>query len=35
MNALDADEHVRVVVFDSGVDGYFLDHSDFLGKLET
>ncbi|HET6323307.1 MAG TPA: enoyl-CoA hydratase/isomerase family protein [Planctomycetaceae bacterium] len=34
MNALDADEHVRVVVFDSAVDGYFLNHSDFLGKLE-
>jgi enoyl-CoA hydratase/carnithine racemase len=34
MSALDADEHVRVVVFDSAVDGYFLNHSDFLGKLE-
>ena len=34
MNALEADEHVRVVVFDSAVDGYFLNHSDFLGKLE-
>jgi enoyl-CoA hydratase/carnithine racemase len=34
MNALEADEHVRVVVFDSAVDGYFLNHSDFTGRLE-
>ncbi len=33
-NALEADEHVRVVVFDSAVDDYFLNHSDFLAKLE-
>jgi len=32
--ALEADEHVRVVVFDSAVDGYFLNHSDFTVKLE-
>src|SRR5208283_2559674 len=32
--ALEADEHVRVVVFDSAVEGYFLNHSDFLAKLE-
>src|SRR5580658_5946984 len=32
--ALEADEHVRVVVFDSAVDDYFLNHSDFLAKLE-
>src|ERR1700723_3078812 len=31
---IEADEHVRVVVFDSAVDGYFLNHSDFLAKLE-
>src|SRR5271169_2862857 len=31
---LEADEHVRVVVFDSAVDGYFLNHSDFMAKLE-
>jgi enoyl-CoA hydratase/carnithine racemase len=31
---LEADEQVRVVVFDSAVDGYFLNHSDFTGKLE-
>jgi enoyl-CoA hydratase/carnithine racemase len=34
MNALEADEHVRVVVFDSAVDDYFLNHSDFTAKLE-
>src|ERR1700733_594269 len=34
MAALEADEHVRVVVFDSAVDGYFLNHSDFTAKLE-
>ncbi len=34
IKALEADEQVRVVVFDSAVDGYFLNHSDFLAKLE-
>jgi enoyl-CoA hydratase/carnithine racemase len=34
INALEADEHVRVVVFDSAVDDYFLNHSDFQAKLE-
>jgi len=34
INALEADEHVRVVVFDSAVDDYFLNHSDFLAKFE-
>jgi enoyl-CoA hydratase/carnithine racemase len=34
MNALEADEHVRVVVFDSAVDDYFLNHSDFTTKIE-
>jgi enoyl-CoA hydratase/carnithine racemase len=34
ISALEADEHVRVVVFDSAVDGYFLNHSDFVAKLE-
>ena len=34
INALEADEQVRVVVFDSAVDGYFLNHSDFNAKLE-
>jgi enoyl-CoA hydratase/carnithine racemase len=34
MAALETDEHVKVVVFDSAVEGFFLNHSDFLGKLE-
>ncbi len=34
INAIEADEHVRVVVFDSAIDGYFLNHSDFEAKLE-
>ena len=34
MNALEADEHVRVVVFDSAVDDYFLNHADFNSKIE-
>jgi enoyl-CoA hydratase/carnithine racemase len=31
---LETDEHVKVVVFDSAVEGYFLNHSDFDAKLE-
>jgi enoyl-CoA hydratase/carnithine racemase len=34
INALEADEQVRVVVFDSAVDDYFLNHSDFTAKIE-
>ena len=34
MDALEADEHVRVVVFDSAVDDYFLNHSDFFARIE-
>ncbi len=34
INALEADGLVRVVVFDSAVDDYFLNHSDFQAKLE-
>src|SRR5579859_6242441 len=34
IDALEADEHVRVVVFDSAVDDYFLNHSDFTAKIE-
>ena len=34
INTLEADEHVKVVVFDSAVDNYFLNHSDFMAKLE-
>ncbi len=35
IDAIEADEHLRVVVFDSAVDGYFLNHSDFQAKLEN
>ena len=35
IDALEADEQVRVVVFDSAVDGYFLNHSDFRPSLRT
>src|SRR5580693_6577127 len=31
---IESDEDVRVVVFDSAVDGVFLNHSDFTAKLE-
>jgi enoyl-CoA hydratase/carnithine racemase len=34
ISALEADEDVRVVVFDSAVDDYFLNHSDFFARLE-
>ena len=34
MNAIEADEDLKVVVFDSAVDGYFLNHADFNSKLE-
>jgi enoyl-CoA hydratase/carnithine racemase len=34
INALEANEQARVVVFDSAVDDYFLNHSDFLAKLQ-
>ncbi len=34
VTAIEADEHVKVVVFDSAVEGFFLNHSDFLVKLE-
>ena len=34
INALEADENVKVVVFDSAVEDYFLNHSDFMAKLE-
>jgi enoyl-CoA hydratase/carnithine racemase len=34
IEAIESDENVRVVVFDSAVDGYFLNHSDFEAKLE-
>ncbi len=34
MNEIERDEHLRVVVFESAVDGFFLNHSDFNAKLE-
>jgi enoyl-CoA hydratase/carnithine racemase len=34
MNEMENDENIRVVVFESAVDGFFLNHSDFLAKLE-
>jgi enoyl-CoA hydratase/carnithine racemase len=34
ITALEADEHVKVVVFDSAVEGFFLTHYDFLAKPE-
>ena len=32
--ALETDEHVKVVVFDSAVEGFFITHYNFLAKLE-
>src|SRR5216110_1224172 len=34
ITALETDEHVKVVVFDSAVEGFFLTHYDFVAKLE-
>jgi len=34
ITALETDEDVKVVVFDSAVQGFFLTHYDFLAKLE-
>ncbi|MCW3098716.1 MAG: Enoyl-CoA hydratase/isomerase [Chthonomonadaceae bacterium] len=34
IDALEADEDVKVVVFDSAVEDYFLNHSDFMASLE-
>ena len=34
ITALESDEGVKVVVFDSAVDGFFLTHYDFRAKLE-
>ncbi len=31
---IENDDNVKVVVFESAVDGFFLNHSDFLAKLE-
>jgi enoyl-CoA hydratase/carnithine racemase len=35
IDAIEADEQVKVVVFDSAVDDYFLNHSDFTARLEA
>ena len=34
VTAIENDEQVRVVVFDSAVEGFFLNHSDFTVKME-
>jgi enoyl-CoA hydratase/carnithine racemase len=34
MSAIETDENLRVVVFDSAVEGFFLNHSDFSVKME-
>jgi enoyl-CoA hydratase/carnithine racemase len=34
MSAVETDENLRVVVFDSAVEGFFLNHSDFSVKME-
>jgi enoyl-CoA hydratase/carnithine racemase len=34
VTAIETDEQLKVVVFDSAVEGFFLNHSDFLAKLE-
>lgn len=34
IRAIEADEHLKVVVFDSAVEGFFLTHYDFLAPLE-
>ena len=34
VTALENDDRVKVVVFESVVEGFFLNHSDFLAKLE-
>ena len=34
ITAVETDEQVKVVVFDSAIDGFFLTHYDFLAKIE-
>jgi enoyl-CoA hydratase/carnithine racemase len=34
ITAIETDEQLRVVVFDSAVEGFFLNHSDFSARLE-
>src|SRR5215468_5340457 len=35
ITALETDEHAKVVVFESAVQGFFLTHYDFLAKIES
>jgi enoyl-CoA hydratase/carnithine racemase len=34
ITAIETDEHVKVVVFDSAVEGFFMTHYDFLAPIE-
>src|SRR5260221_5509600 len=34
ITAIETDEHVKVVVFDSAVEGFFMTHYDFLAPVE-
>ena len=34
IDAIEADDSVRVVVFDSAIEGFFLNHSDFTARIE-
>ncbi len=34
VTAIEDDEQVKVVIFDSAVEGFFLNHSDFLANFE-
>ncbi len=34
VDEIESDEQLRVIVFESAVDGFFLNHSDFNAKLE-
>src|ERR1700693_3298646 len=34
ITAVETDEQVKVVVFDSAIEGFFLTHYDFLAKIE-
>src|SRR5215471_13057425 len=34
ITALETDEHLKVVVFDSAIPGFFMTHYDFLAKIE-
>jgi hypothetical protein len=35
ITAIETDEHVKVVVFDSAVEGFFMTHYDFLAPVEN